>query len=128
MKPGRIDSVQYLRAWAALMVVASHTIHSQIRPGSEDSESLLSLALILGKTGVWMFFGISGFIMVYTTHPRGGGGGYYCRGLFVEAFCSHCATVLADKYHLSNKTGCYRFSAPSMGYRQLVRILAIPRR
>jgi peptidoglycan/LPS O-acetylase OafA/YrhL len=70
MQNDRLESIQYLRAIAALMVVVAHTIHTQF-DGRADFGKQLELAGIFGQTGVWMFFCISGFIMVYTTNPKG---------------------------------------------------------
>ena len=56
-------NIQYLRAIAALMVVWSHA--------REQVEWLkIQFPLNFGVSGVDLFFVISGFIMVYTTHDK----------------------------------------------------------
>lgn len=55
----KVNSIQYLRAIAALMVV---TYHSSIRAGESISPAVLDF-LKAGSAGVDLFFVISGFIM-----------------------------------------------------------------
>lgn len=71
MKTARLDAVQYLRAIAALLVVVGHTIDSVVDPTFEGRRLVL-FANLMTQCGVWMFFVISGFIMVYTSQPRDG--------------------------------------------------------
>lgn len=64
-----IDSIQYLRGAAAIMVVAYHVFPQLERMGLERKgpESLSS--------GVDIFFVISGFVMIYSTSQHTGRGG-----------------------------------------------------
>lgn len=60
---GRIVSVQYLRALAALMVVLHHaTTQFSEFPGTFHTQA--------GQAGVDLFFAISGFVMVFVTSTR----------------------------------------------------------
>ena len=71
--PGpRLASIQALRGCAALAVVFFHllTIEQKYLAGG----SLLPGALAFGQTGVDLFFVISGFVMVLTTHGDHGTG------------------------------------------------------
>lgn len=67
MTSTRIDSIQGLRAIAALLVVVDHSMSIMISKGS-----LLGIdshfAWLFGGIGVKIFFLISGFIMTVTTH------------------------------------------------------------
>jgi len=58
----RLDTLQYLRAFAALAVVYSHT--------AMQVESYAPALPQLGSFGVDIFFVISGFIMVYIARPN----------------------------------------------------------
>lgn len=103
----RIESIQYLRALAALMVVFSHALHSQLE-GLSGQEGLYALASILGQTGVWMFFCISGFIMVYTTNPRGGrsvtGGDFALRRIArIVPLYWLCSTIYLVRLYFSER-------------------------
>jgi exopolysaccharide production protein ExoZ len=61
----KLHALQVLRALAALMVVADHTIY-YLATKQEVAGSLKNLAWFLGIFGVDIFFVISGFIMIYT--------------------------------------------------------------
>jgi exopolysaccharide production protein ExoZ len=60
--PTTIQSVQVLRAIAAIMVVALHACNQAAPFGAQ--------AFPLGNAGVDIFFPISGFVMVVSTHDR----------------------------------------------------------
>lgn len=62
-KEQRLESIQILRAVAALLVLFAHTWPSLIRFGAQDQIP----NFILGAVGVDLFFVISGFIMVYAS-------------------------------------------------------------
>lgn len=63
----RIDSLQYLRAFAALLVVLYHSLHmaTAVFPGIDGD------ALKFGAKGVDVFFVLSGFIVLYVTEGDG---------------------------------------------------------
>ncbi len=65
-KGGVLPGVQYLRYFAALLVVLSHTWQLVPKVGARD----LSSGFDGGASGVDIFFVISGFIMVYITQAR----------------------------------------------------------
>lgn len=69
MTSARIDSIQGLRAIAALLVVVDHSMSIMISKGA-----LLGIdanfAWLFGGIGVKIFFLISGFIMTVTTHDE----------------------------------------------------------
>jgi peptidoglycan/LPS O-acetylase OafA/YrhL len=69
MASARIDSIQGLRATAALLVVVDHSMSIMISKGA-----LLNIdsnfAWLFGGIGVKIFFLISGFIMTVTTHDE----------------------------------------------------------
>ena len=60
----QLQSIQALRALAALMVLASHLAQSEIR---FLADSIAPLWLVAGASGVDLFFVISGVVMVYVT-------------------------------------------------------------
>lgn len=76
---GRLDSVQILRAIAALAVIWSHSTLEVSRFTEFDLRGFLSLSS-MGRIGVDIFFVISGFVMVYVSSghfgERGGLGGF----------------------------------------------------
>ncbi len=59
----RFDHIQALRGVAALMVFAAHIKGAEISYGGEGA--LLPYALLMGVTGVDLFFLISGFVMAH---------------------------------------------------------------
>lgn len=65
---GLLNNIQVLRAFAAIIVVVFHIV------GASDSykmsTELFSLTGSLGRSGVDIFFIISGFIMLYTQHNK----------------------------------------------------------
>ncbi len=61
--PKRFDHIQALRGVAALMVFAAHIKGAEISYGGEGA--LLPFALLMGVTGVDLFFLISGFVMAH---------------------------------------------------------------
>ena len=69
----RLDAIQCLRGLAALMVVADHLMERLIKNGLL-SESLFRWAWALGDTGVFSFFAISGFIIIYSNNSAQGPG------------------------------------------------------
>ncbi|WP_017932662.1 acyltransferase family protein [Robiginitomaculum antarcticum] len=75
----RLDSVQILRALAALLVLLSHlwVIESKYSP-----DQITSSALDFGFSGVDLFFVISGFIMVYVSRDTTRGPGAFGRFLY----------------------------------------------
>lgn len=68
----KLEIIQILRAFAALLVVVDHSLLTLIDRVSLES-SFRVFAVAAGGFGVSLFFAISGFIMVYTTYekPRG---------------------------------------------------------
>jgi exopolysaccharide production protein ExoZ len=69
MASARIDSIQGLRATAALLVVVDHSMSIMIDKGALSGVGL-SFAWMFGGIGVKIFFLISGFIMTVTTHDE----------------------------------------------------------
>ena len=63
-----LNNLQALRAFAALNVVAYHTIGLQ--NATSGSNYFLSVLTGWGANGVDIFFVITGFLMVYTTKRR----------------------------------------------------------
>lgn len=61
----KIESIQVLRALAAMLVVVTHiyVFESKATPGPQR----LPLFSVFGRSGVDLFFVISGFVMVHTT-------------------------------------------------------------
>lgn len=59
----KLNSIQYLRAFAALLVVASHAVKEVSHANMQDTLNIT----LLGQFGVDVFFVISGFIMYYVT-------------------------------------------------------------
>lgn len=68
----RIAGVQFLRGIAAFGVVAEHLFERYAKRGFLEGVELPTFATHLGETGVFAFFAISGFIMVYITARQGG--------------------------------------------------------
>ena len=62
--PVRLVNIQALRGLAALMVVITHLPTMETK---HAGDALLSQSVMLGISGVDLFFVISGFIMVYVT-------------------------------------------------------------
>ncbi|MEQ8268834.1 MAG: acyltransferase [Parvibaculum sp.] len=62
----RLESIQVLRAVAALAVIWSHSTLELLRFTDVDLRSFSSLSS-MGRTGVDIFFVISGFVMVYVS-------------------------------------------------------------
>ena len=67
----RLDAIQCLRGLAALMVVADHLMERLIKNGLL-SQDMFRWAWALGDTGVFSFFAISGFIIVYSNRAQPG--------------------------------------------------------
>ena len=63
----RLDTVQGLRATAALLVVVNHSVLTLIEKAGHDT-AYQSVAWMLGSIGVKIFFLISGFIMTVAHH------------------------------------------------------------
>jgi peptidoglycan/LPS O-acetylase OafA/YrhL len=61
-----LQSLQILRAIAALMVLVSHLGQSEMR---FLADPIMPAWLVAGVSGVDLFFVISGFVMVYVTRP-----------------------------------------------------------
>jgi len=81
---GKIHSIQYLRAVAALMVVFQHSIH-EINDGAAKGHASPIGLVVDGVFGVKVFFVISGFIMHALAKPRLGTQGYWWK-FMVERF------------------------------------------
>jgi exopolysaccharide production protein ExoZ len=64
-KNPKIHSLQALRAVAASLVVIDHTLLEL--SDNAPSNHLTNIAYILGNTGVYSFFALSGFIMVFVS-------------------------------------------------------------
>ena len=67
----KIQSIQALRFFAALLVVLDHTMLALIYAGAIP-QHYSSLAWLMGEMGVYVFFVISGFIMLLTNEERFG--------------------------------------------------------
>ncbi|EPX8934456.1 acyltransferase family protein [Morganella morganii] len=65
MKTNKLDSIQFLRGVAALLVIAFH--FRQYLNGVYAQENLGDILFGLGEVGVDIFFVISGFIITYST-------------------------------------------------------------
>ncbi len=65
-KQGRLDSIQILRATAALAVIWSHSTLELLRFTDVDLRTFSSLSS-MGRMGVDIFLVISGFVMVYVS-------------------------------------------------------------
>ncbi|CAI1054249.1 acyltransferase family protein [Serratia grimesii] len=69
----KLESLQYARAIAAMLVVIDHTVtqfslyHST---GMPFVDTLLKKTINMGNIGVYVFFAISGYIMSYTTKNK----------------------------------------------------------
>ncbi len=72
--PSTIYSIQILRAVAALLVVADHSL-AHILTGYSAPQSYFDMAWKLGGIGVTIFFVISGFVMVLTNDNKFGRSG-----------------------------------------------------
>ncbi|SMD15723.1 Peptidoglycan/LPS O-acetylase OafA/YrhL, contains acyltransferase and SGNH-hydrolase domains [Rhizobium sp. RU36D] len=72
VQSNKLEIIQILRAFAALLVVVDHSLLTLIDRVSLDVW-FREFAVAAGGFGVSLFFAISGFIMVYTTYdkPRG---------------------------------------------------------
>lgn len=70
MRAVRVDAIQVLRLFAALLVVIDHGLGSFIRAGVLSLEP--EFAWIIGGYGVKIFFLISGFVMVHSMVDRFG--------------------------------------------------------
>jgi exopolysaccharide production protein ExoZ len=70
-KNPKIHSLQALRAVAASLVVIDHTLLEL--SDNAPSNYLTKIAYILGNTGVYSFFALSGFIMVFVSWSGFGG-------------------------------------------------------
>jgi len=64
----KIINIQFLRAFAALLVVFYHTSQHYFAIGGEHTGNFFSFMSQIGYAGVDIFFVISGYIMWYTTH------------------------------------------------------------
>lgn len=63
--------LQWMRAVAALLVVVDHCLFTLIDKAGADM-ALAPLAIVLGNTGVELFFIISGFVMIVSSAERFG--------------------------------------------------------
>ena len=68
----KIINIQFLRAFAALLVIFYHTSQHYFAIGGEHSGNFFSFMSQIGYAGVDIFFVISGYIMWYTTHHTKG--------------------------------------------------------
>jgi len=68
----KIINVQFLRAFAASLVVFYHTAPHYFVAGGDTSGNIFSFMSQVGYAGVDIFFVISGYIMWYTTHHTRG--------------------------------------------------------
>jgi exopolysaccharide production protein ExoZ len=68
----KINSIQYLRGVAALLVVYCHTIDNQLQLGTSWQQNFRYLQNF-GAIGVDVFFVISGFIISYISLEKGTG-------------------------------------------------------
>ncbi len=79
----KIHSIQFLRAFAAILVVLQHSIHEVNEVGAA---SLTGVPFVVdGTFGVEIFFVISGFIMHALAKPRLGMPGYWWKFLLERA-------------------------------------------
>lgn len=68
-KNTQLDTIQGLRAAAALLVVFDHAVLTLIAR-ADFPDSYKYFAGALGDSGVFLFFSISGFIMMYTSYSN----------------------------------------------------------
>lgn len=76
MQPNRLDALQFLRAFAATLVVVNHAIVADVQTGG-DGLGLADFSGFVGRYAVEVFFVISGYIMVWTSLGRFGSPGYW---------------------------------------------------
>jgi len=62
-----LQSIQILRALAAILVVIGHAFHDSAYIAQHTSQPLIEMPYFEWGFGVDIFFVISGFIMIYTT-------------------------------------------------------------
>ncbi len=72
--PGKLDSVQVMRAMAALAVCFSHILH-EISLHMQPGKAFEIFRVVPWEMGVDLFFIISGFIMMYTSRNKFGNAG-----------------------------------------------------
>jgi peptidoglycan/LPS O-acetylase OafA/YrhL len=68
----KIINIQFLRAFAALIVIFYHTAPHYYITGGEHSGNIFSFFSQIGYAGVDIFFVISGYIMWYSSHNHKG--------------------------------------------------------
>jgi len=66
-RPVPLQSIQILRALAAILVVIGHAFHDSAYIAQHTSQPLIEMPYFEWGFGVDIFFVISGFIMIYTT-------------------------------------------------------------
>ena len=68
----KIESIQFLRFFAAALVVFFHSTQAVIQYFGGGISQSIAYAADFGSSGVHIFFTISGFVMVYTSFTRRG--------------------------------------------------------
>ncbi|MDP8602230.1 acyltransferase [Serratia marcescens] len=69
----KLESLQYARAIAAMLVVIDHTVTQfslYQSTGVDFIDTMLKKTINMGNIGVYVFFAISGYIMSYTTKNK----------------------------------------------------------
>ncbi|TXE63528.1 acyltransferase family protein [Serratia nevei] len=69
----KLESLQYARAIAAMLVVIDHTVTQfslYQSTGIDFIDTMLKKTINMGNIGVYVFFAISGYIMSYTTKNK----------------------------------------------------------
>lgn len=90
--PGRLDSLQFLRGLAALLVAGFH-----LQQAGVDEAGYVGLFSVFqhGEAGVDLFFAISGFIILYTAAARPNQGGWvFLTARFWRIFPPYWATLV----------------------------------
>ena len=102
----KVHSLQALRAVAASLVVVDHTLLELT--GDRPNDPMTSIAWALGNAGVYVFFVVSGFIMVHVSWSSFGGArsglGFFRRRIIRIVPLYWLGTLLALCFHKVSST------------------------